>query len=72
MAKLVTIAELDNLNQAYILKSRLEAEGIRTFIQNENINTLLPMGGFGGIKVQVNLMDSFHAMDIMYDEEKEL
>lgn len=72
MAQLVTIAELDSLNQAYVLKSRLEAEGIRTYIQNENINTLLPMGGFSGIKVQVNLMDSFRAMDIIYDEEKEI
>lgn len=71
MAKLVTIAELDDLNQAYVLKSRLESEGIRTFIQNENINTLLPMGGFSGIRLQVNLLDSFRTMDIIYDEEKD-
>ena len=55
MAELVTIAEFDNVNDAYVLKSRLEAEGIRTFLQNENINTLLSAFSFTGVKVQVNL-----------------
>lgn len=71
MAQLVTIAELDNLNQAYVLKSRLESEGIRTFIQNENMHSLFPGTGLDLIRVQVNLLDSFLAMDIIYDEEKE-
>ncbi|HAD96024.1 MAG TPA: hypothetical protein DCG19_01395 [Cryomorphaceae bacterium] len=67
MAELVTIAEFDNVNDAYVLKSRLEAEGIRTFLQNENINTLLSAFSFTGVKVQVNLHDSFRAMDILYE-----
>ncbi|HCQ16369.1 MAG TPA: hypothetical protein DIU20_08915 [Cryomorphaceae bacterium] len=67
MAELVTIAEFDNVNDAYVLKSRLEAEGIRTFLQNENINTLLSAFSFTGVKVQVNLHDSARAMDILYE-----
>ena len=67
MAELVTIAEFDNVNDAYVLKSRLEAEGIRTFLQNENINTLLSAFSFTGVKVQVHLHDSFRAMDILYE-----
>lgn len=68
MAKLVTVAEPNDLNEAYLLRSRLEAAGIRVFIQNENINAMFPMGYFGGIKVQVNLADSFAAMDVIYDD----
>lgn len=68
MAELVTIAEFDNVNRAQLLKSRLEAEGIRVFLQNENINSLLPTF-FTSVKVQVNLHDSFRAMDVLYEGE---
>lgn len=67
MAELVTIAEFDNVNEAYILKSRLEAEGIPTFLLNENINNILSVSSFAAVQVQVNLNDSFRAMDILYD-----
>ena len=69
MAELVTIAEFDNVNEAYVLKSRLEAEGIPTYLQNENINTVLAAVSFARVKLQVNLNDSFRAMDILYDDE---
>jgi hypothetical protein len=68
MAELVTIAEFDNVNDAYILKSRLESEGIRTYLQNENINNMLAAFSFAKVKLQVNLTDSFRAMDILYEE----
>lgn len=68
MEELVTIAEFDNVNQAYLLKSRLEAEGIRVFLQNENMNTLLPGPYFTRVLVQVNLRDSFRAMDVIYED----
>lgn len=68
MAELVTIAEFDNVNQAYLLKARLEAEGIRVYLLNENINTILPAFAWGGVKVQVNLHDSFRAMDVIYED----
>ncbi len=69
MAELVTIAEFDNINEAYVLKTRLEAANIRVYLQNENINSILPAyQAFGGVKLQVNLHDSLKAMDIIYSE----
>lgn len=68
MAELVTVAEFDNVNQAYLLKSRLEAEGIRVFLRNENMNTLLPGPTFTRVEVQVDLKDSFRAMDVIYED----
>ena len=70
MGELVTIAEFDNVNQAHLLKSRLEAEGIRVFLTNENLNSILPTA-FTQVKVQVNLNDSFAAMDVIYSDNEE-
>jgi hypothetical protein len=70
VAELVTLTELNTLTDAYLLKSKLEAAGIRTYITNENINTIFPMPGVAGIKLQVNLNDSFRAMDILYEEQE--
>lgn len=67
MAELVTIAEFDNVNRAYLLKARLQAAGIRVFLLNENLNSILPTA-FTKVKVQVELHDSFRAMDVIYDE----
>ena len=68
MAELVTIAEFNNVNEAYVLKSRLESEGIRVYLQNENINSILPVATFTRVLLQVNLHDSFRAMDVLYEE----
>ncbi len=67
MAELVTIAEFDNVTRAHLLKSRLEAEGIRVYLTNENLNSILPTG-FTVVKLQVDLADSFKAMDVLYEE----
>ncbi len=67
MAELVTIAEFDNVTRAHLLKSRLEAEGIRVYLTNENLNSILPTG-FTVVKLQVSLTDSFKAMDVMYED----
>lgn len=70
MAELVTIAEFDNVHRAYPLKARLEAEGIKVYLQNETLSTVLAFSAsWAPVKVQVNLHDSFRAMDIIYDEE---
>lgn len=63
--ELITIAEFYNATEAYLLKSRLEAESIDVFLQNENLGSILP-AGFNKIKVQTSLADSFKAMDILY------
>lgn len=65
MAELITVAEYSSLHEAHLLASRLEAAGIRAFVVDGNMNTLLAMGS---VKVQVNLHDSLEAMDILYDE----
>lgn len=67
MAELVTIAEFNNVTRAHLLKSRLEAEGIRVYLTNENLNSILPTA-FTVVKVQVNLHDSFKAMDVLYED----
>ncbi len=70
MGELVTIAVFDNVTQAHLLKSRLEAEGIRVYLTNENLNSILPTA-FTQVKVQVNLNDSFAAMDVIYSDNEE-
>jgi len=70
MAELVSIAEFDNVNDAYVIKSRLEAEGIRCYLSNENLNSIFGASiSFAQVKLQVNFNDSFKAMDILYEEE---
>ncbi|MGK0406654.1 MAG: hypothetical protein ACJAZH_000469 [Roseivirga sp.] len=72
MAELVSIAEFDNVNDAYVIKSRLEAEGIPCYLSNENINSIFGASvSFAQVKLQVNLADSFKAMDILYEEDPE-
>jgi hypothetical protein len=72
MGELITLATINTSIQAHLLKSRLQAEGIPCFLTDENINSLLPAGPFGGIKVQVHLSDSLRAFDILYDLQEGL
>lgn len=67
MEKLVTIATFFNLSRAYLFKARLEAEGIICHLRDEQMNNLLPVGSFGGIKVEVPLSQSIRALDIFYE-----
>tara|TARA_R110002050_G_scaffold291876_1_gene446758 strand:- start:4065 stop:4295 length:231 start_codon:yes stop_codon:yes gene_type:complete len=70
MAELVSIAEFDNVNEAYVIKARLESEGIRCYLSNENLNSIFGASiSFTQVKLQVNLNDSFKAMDILYEEQ---
>ncbi len=72
MEELVTIATYHNTVNAYLLKARLEAEGIRCYLHDEIMNTLIPAGPFGGIKVQVHLQDSLQAFDIYFDLQDDI
>ena len=67
MDELITIATFTNPVEAHLYIARLEAEGIRCYLHDEIMNTLIPSGPFGGIKVQVHLKDSLVAFDI-YEE----
>ncbi len=70
MGELIKLAEFDNVNQAYVLKSRLESEGIRVYLLNENLNALLP-NAFSAVILQVPLEDSIKAMDIIYEDSED-
>jgi hypothetical protein len=72
MEELITIAIFENAVNAHLLKSRLEAEGIRSYLHDEIMNTLIPAGPFGGVKVQVHLQDSLRAFDIYYDLQDDI
>ena len=74
MEEWVTIAQFNNPSESYVLKSRLEAEGITCFLKDENISNILPMGSLslGGVKLQVALRDGFKALEIYYDTTGEI
>lgn len=67
MEKLIGIAEFNMISEAYVLKSRLEAEGIRCFLSNESINSVYPGMGFSRVELKVPLSDSIRALDILYE-----
>jgi hypothetical protein len=65
--KLVTLAAFDNAIDAHLLRSKLESEGIHSFIFDENMMTLNPLINLsvGGIKVKVMERDLVSAKDIV-------
>ena len=71
MEELITIATFETPTQAYLLKAKLESEGITCILNDVYMNSLMPIGGFGGIKLQVYFSDSFRAFDIFYELEND-
>lgn len=71
MEKLVGIAEFDRIAEAYVIKSRLEAEGIECFFSNEAMSGIYPGMGFTKVVLKVRLQDSIRAMDILYENPSE-
>lgn len=70
---LITIKSFNTAIEAYIIKNRLEAEGIPSFVQDENIVTLNPMVNFavGGVRLQVDERNVKIALEILEEIEKE-
>lgn len=68
MGELVSLTEFDNINEAYVIKSRLESEGIPVFLLNENLGSIIPGTSFTRVVLQVPLEASLKAMDILYEE----
>lgn len=64
---LVTVKTFDNLTEAHILKTKLESEGIRCYMFDENIVALNPFYNIpvGGIKVKIAASDVLHAEAIL-------
>ncbi len=71
--RLVDIAHLNTLQEAYSLRAKLESRGITAFLPDEYTAQTLPIFGSSsqGYRIQVYLEDSLHAMDILYDEQEE-
>ncbi len=65
--KLVTVASFDNPMRAEILASRLEAEGIPTFLGDAEMMSINPLWSpaLGGVKVQIREDDAERALEIM-------
>ncbi|QDH78467.1 DUF2007 domain-containing protein [Echinicola soli] len=65
--KLITIDTLDNAVKAHLIKSKLESEGIPTFLHDEGMVTLYPVmsPALGGIKLKVPQHKAEEAMAIL-------
>ena len=67
MTKLITITSYSEPIEAYIVKGRLEAEGIPAFIANEHHISLAwyLSHALGGVKIQVHMKDKNKAEEIL-------
>jgi len=65
--ELTTVATFDNTPTAYIAKGRLEAEGIRCWLKDENLGQTdwLYNIAVGWIKLQVELQHAPRAREIL-------
>ncbi|MBL1279698.1 MAG: DUF2007 domain-containing protein [Fluviicola sp.] len=65
--ELITLKVFNTAIEAYILKNKLEGEGIVCYILDENIVTLNPLLNFavGGVRLQINKVDLDKAKDII-------
>jgi hypothetical protein len=70
MSELVTILSIQYPNQVYIIKARLESEGIECFIKDELTIQTDPFlsNAIGGIKLQVKEEDVPDALKILDTE----
>ena len=68
--RLVTVATFSYPTQAYVPKARLEAEGIRVFLADEQTITMnwLYSNAIGGVKLQVREPDVERALEILNQE----
>ena len=57
MEELVTIATFNNTVEEHLLRAKLASEGIQCYLHDDIMNTLIPAGPFGGVKLQVHLKD---------------
>lgn len=69
--EIVTLKVFDNPMEAHLLKTKLESEGIRCFLQDENIVSLNPLYNYavGGIKLNIRFADLEMANQIIQEIE---
>ena len=65
--ELITIARFNQLNEAYLVKSRLESEGIECFIPDEMLAKThwFYLTGEAGIRLQIKEKDAANALEIL-------
>ena len=70
---MITIANLSDLNEALVLKSFLEAEGIAAFLPDEYSlqNDGFGSFAFGGIRIQVPEADHERALALVAEFKKD-
>ena len=63
----ITVKTFDNSGEAYVLKSKLESEGIKCYLFDENMVSLNPLYNFliGGIKLNVSKIDLQRAIEVI-------
>ncbi|MFC6099028.1 putative signal transducing protein [Olivibacter domesticus] len=68
---MVTLKVFDNAMEAHLLRTKLESEGIHSFLQDENIVSLNPLYNYavGGIKLNIQLADAERAKQIIQEIE---
>ncbi|KFD38486.1 alcohol dehydrogenase [Schleiferia thermophila str. Yellowstone] len=63
----VLLTEVGQMSEAAIVCSKLESAGIKTFVKNQNMNTLLGLGISGfSIEIYVLLSDLEKAADVVF------
>ncbi|SEL50845.1 Putative signal transducing protein [Olivibacter domesticus] len=69
--EMVTLKVFDNAMEAHLLRTKLESEGIHSFLQDENIVSLNPLYNYavGGIKLNIQLADAERAKQIIQEIE---
>lgn len=74
MADLITIATFDNSLDAESVRGKLEAEGIQTFLKDENIVSIMWLysTAVGGIKLQISSDDEIQAREILARPEERI
>ena len=67
--KLITLKTFDNSIEAHLLKVKLESEGIRCFIFDQNIVSMNPLFNItvGGIKLNISDADQDKALSVLQE-----
>jgi hypothetical protein len=70
---LITIARFNHIHDAYLIRSKLESEGIECFIPDEMLakTTFTSLGVEGGIRLKVRERDAAEALEILNEEPTE-
>ena len=70
--ELVTIRTFNNSIEAHLVKTRLESEGILSFLFDENMVSLNPFynSALGGIKLKINKLDVQRVEEILSESKQ--